>query len=95
MYGSRFPDLWKEWCDAYRDIYNKGGDICCAELKTISAPTLIVHGAKDAMVAGEHLHHLSTNIHGAETFVFPDGKHNLHFKYKEEFNQLVEKFLQS
>ena len=24
---------------------------------------------------------------------FPDGKHNLHLKYKEEFNKMVEKFL--
>ena len=24
---------------------------------------------------------------------FPDGKHNLHLKYKEEFNKMVEEFL--
>lgn len=26
---------------------------------------------------------------------FADGKHNLHFKYKDEFNKMVEDFLTS
>jgi len=96
MYGDRFPTLWTAWCTAYRDIYNNNnGDICCGDLPRITAPTLVIHGNKDVMVAGEHLTHLTSNIPGAVQHVFPDGKHNLHFKYKTEFNALVDNFLSS
>jgi len=94
MYGDDFPALWTAWCNAYRDLYREGGgDICCRELAQIRAPTLVIHGSKDAMVAGEHVDHLTTNIKGSRSFIFPDGKHNLHFKYQSQFNKLVQDFL--
>ena len=89
-----FPVLWNEWVDAYAAIYKeKGGDICKEDIKTIKCPTLIIHGDKDAMVAPEHPPHMHGAIPGSRLHRFPDGKHNLHFKYKEEFNKMVEDFL--
>lgn len=94
IYGEEFPSLWKAWCDAYIKIHRDGGDICTQHLKDIVAPTLAIHGAKDAMVLGEHIHHLKKNINKSQIFIFEDGKHNLHFKYKKEFNKMVADFLQ-
>jgi len=94
MYGAEFPKLWGDWCQAYRDFYNeKGGDICCSLLPDITAPTLVIHGNKDVMVAQEHVAHLTNNIKGAQSYIFREGKHNLHFKYQLEFNKLVQDFL--
>jgi len=93
IYGDSFPDMWSSWVNAYKSYYAAGGDICSDLLKNISAPSLVIHGAKDAMVAEEHIDFLHTNIKGSTKFVFQDGKHNLHFKYKEEFNKMVQEFL--
>lgn len=68
-------------------------NICKELLEKIQCPSLIMHGAKDAMVASEHPDMLHRRIKGSRLVIFPDGKHNLHFKYKERFNEIVESFL--
>ena len=89
-----FPVLWSEWCDAYKAIYEKKeGDIVKSRLDKIQCPTLIIHGDKDVMVDPVHPDHMRDNIKGAKLHRFPDGKHNLHFKYQEEFNKMVQDFL--
>ena len=95
IYGKEyFPVLWNEWVDANLAIWEqKGGDICNEELGSIKCPTLIIHGDKDAMVSTEHAEHLHKGISDSRLHRFPEGKHNLHFKYKEEFNRMVEDFL--
>jgi len=94
MYGTKFAEMWRQWGNEYKTIGAKNnGDICRDELCNIVAPTLVIHGAKDSVVADEHIDYLANNIAGAKAHIFPDGKHNLHFKYKEQFNKLVEEFL--
>lgn len=94
VYGVQgFPILWTGWCNAFKEYFNRGGDICSEEVHKISCPTLVVQGAKDPMVAMEHVGFLHETIPFAEKFVFEDGKHNLHFKYKDKFNALVTEFL--
>lgn len=92
MYGDKFPKLWSQWVNSYREIYHAGGDICCQSLAEILAPVLVIHGDKDVMVAEEHVHHLAKNIKNAEKLIWEDGKHNLHLKHSEKFNKLVEDF---
>ncbi|XP_040568245.1 valacyclovir hydrolase [Lepeophtheirus salmonis] len=94
MYGvDGFPVLWNDWVEAIAQIMkNNGGDICKNLLGDIKCPTLIIHGDKDAMVAPEHPNYLEKNISGSILKRFPDGKHNLHLKYKKEFNELMESF---
>ena len=92
-----------EWCGLktpqpvlpYSKIANSSPDmdICRQRLAEIRCPTLIIHGSKDAMVASEHPDVLNKQIQGSKLVIFPDGKHNLHFKYKDRFNEVVEKFL--
>jgi len=93
-YGEDFPKLWAEFCDACESLMkNRGGDVSTELLTKINCPILIVHGQKDPIVAAEHPDHLKANLKNARVELFPDGKHNLHFKYAKEFNQLVEDFL--
>ncbi|TRY61217.1 hypothetical protein TCAL_10924 [Tigriopus californicus] len=89
-----FPIIWKEWCQAYRAVFEKNqGEICRQRLAQIQCPTLIVHGDKDAMLDTIHPDILQREIPNARLERFPDGKHNLHFKYQKEFNQMTEEFL--
>ena len=64
----------------------RNGDVCLTELKRVTAPTLIIHGDKDPMVgidlAKEIESVLIDNKVPVEYKNIPDGKHNLHFKYK-------------
>lgn len=95
MYGKEgFAQLWSDWIDALLAIYKeRNGNICREHLPNIVCPTLIVHGAKDPMIAAEHVPYLLEHIKNTELFVFPDGKHNIHLRYADEFNDLVAKFL--
>lgn len=87
-------ELWNGFIQALRDMNRENdGDICQELLPRISCPVLIIQGDKDAMVSGGHPQHLKDNLKNAKVEIFPDGKHNLHFKYKQKFNQLVEEFL--
>ncbi|KAJ8985323.1 hypothetical protein NQ317_008353 [Molorchus minor] len=88
-------DMWNDWCDTLIKIRNDGGNICKDCLVNIECPTLILHGDKDPMVAPEHPDYLFSNIKTTKLHRFPDGKHNIHLKYAEEFNQIVTDFLLS
>ena len=96
MYGvTYFPKLWSDWLDAMIAIKLKtpDGDLCKKDLPKIKCPTLVVHGAKDAMVPQFHPDYIHGNIAESRLVVMPDGKHNLHWKYAKEFNELVDNFL--
>ncbi|XP_045472739.1 valacyclovir hydrolase-like [Harmonia axyridis] len=75
------------------DILYEGGDIAATLLKYIECPTLILHGAKDPLVSPKHAQYLHENIKGSRLHIFPDGKHNIHLRYANEFNEIVTKFL--
>lgn len=68
VYGVEyFPQLWSEWIDAMKQLYEKNnGDICSSDLGKITAKTLIVHGAKDPMILPQHVPFLRENIKQAE-----------------------------
>lgn len=57
VYGPEyFAELWSQWIDGVLRIFNeRKGDICTDELASIEAETLILHGAKDPMIAAEHV----------------------------------------
>jgi len=94
VYGVEgFPVLWEAWCQAYREYFDRGGDICSEQIHQIACPTLVIHGAKDVMVAAEHVDFLHEFIPFATKYIFEEGKHNLHLKYRDQFNTLVTDFL--
>lgn len=54
MYGAEFPKLWGDWCQA-TGLYNEEGRrYTAAPSPDITAPTPVIHGNKDVMVAQEH-----------------------------------------
>ncbi|XP_067618520.1 valacyclovir hydrolase [Eurosta solidaginis] len=95
VYGiDEFAKLWADWVDAAVAIYNDAkGDFCCTEVNQVKAPTFILHGKKDPMIAAEHIPYLIEHIQGCKYYEFPNGKHNIHLRYADEFNKLVAEFL--
>ena len=95
LYGTTsFQLLWSKWIDAMQSIRSlNSGDLCVHECAKVQCPTLIVHGAKDAMCPQFHAQYLRDHIRCSQLKVFPEGKHNLHLKYSYDFNKIVENFL--
>ena len=81
--------LWHGWVDGYCKL----GEICSESVHKIQCPTFILHGQKDPMLEACHPHYLHENIKGSKLHVMPEGKHNIHMRYHEEFNALVTQFL--
>ncbi|XP_004068172.3 valacyclovir hydrolase [Oryzias latipes] len=96
VYGAHgFAKTWEAWVDGIAQFAKKpGGSICREQLPLISCPTLIVHGEKDPMVPSFHPQYLLKHIKGSRLHSMPEGKHNLHLRYADEFNKLVEDFLE-
>ena len=96
IYGDSLQELWSQWLDTVVGFYREtGGNICIDGLSKISCPTLVVHGAKDPMCPSFHADFLRDHVTGSRLEVFQDGKHNLHLRYHQKFNKMVENFLQS
>lgn len=95
IYGDSLQRLWSAWCDALHNIFHAGGELCRQRLSAIRCPTLILHGAQDPMVPDVHPRLLQEGIPQAQLQVFPEGKHNIHLRYAQEFNRLVHAFLQT
>lgn len=95
-YGAEgLQTMWSAAIDAWAGIYKTGGgDVCMAQAKSITCPTMVLHGAKDPICLAEHPEWFKANIPGATALhTLPDGKHNLHIKYADEVNGLVRDFL--
>jgi valacyclovir hydrolase len=92
VYGAELGAMWAAYVDAVDRIYENGGDLYRSQLPRIECPTLILHGAKDPLVPLFHPEMLRDGIKGAELYTFPEGKHNIHVKYAQEFNRMVAEF---
>jgi valacyclovir hydrolase len=95
IYGDELQDLWVRWCDAQKALYQAGGELCRHRLHLIRCPTLILQGGKDPLVPNFHAEVLHQSIAGSRLHIFPNGKHNIHQTYAQEFNRMVIEFLQA
>ncbi|XP_055902589.1 valacyclovir hydrolase [Eupeodes corollae] len=95
LYGpERFAEIWSEWIDAMLEFFKqRNGNFCREDIEKIVVPTLILHGVKDPMIAEEHIPYIRKRILGCRYYSFPEGKHNIHLKYSDEFNNVVANFL--
>lgn len=88
--------MWGGAIDAWTGIYKANdGDVCMRAAKSITCPTMVLHGAKDPICLSEHPEWFRQNIPGdgkTQLHVLPDGKHNLHLRYADEVNALVRDF---
>ncbi|XP_061540690.1 valacyclovir hydrolase isoform X2 [Phycodurus eques] len=96
VYGAEvFAKTWEAWVNGIEQFAHRPqGNICIDLLPLIRCPTLIIHGEKDPIVPSCHPYFLLKHIRGSRLHLMPDGKHNLHLRFPEEFNNLVEDFLQ-
>ncbi|KAM6922038.1 valacyclovir hydrolase [Xenentodon cancila] len=96
VYGAQvFAKTWEGWVDGITKFAQRHeGSICVELLPLISCPTLIIHGEKDPMVPSFHPQYLLKHIKASRLHLFPEGKHNLHLRFADEFNKVVEGFLE-
>ncbi|KAF5274178.1 hypothetical protein FQR65_LT17052 [Abscondita terminalis] len=95
LYGEEeFKRILNEWLDTLNAIFRDGGNICKHLLPAVQCPTLIIHGNQDPMLAKEHPKVFLENIKNVKIHVFPEGKHNVHLRYAEEFNSVVTRFIE-
>ena len=95
IYGESLQELWSECinsCTAF--LARNDGDICKKDLSKIVCRTLIIHGAKDPLVPHFHPKFLQDHVIGSQLEIMEEGKHNLHLRYHQEFNSMVENFLE-
>lgn len=79
----------------YKDLgeaFLKMGNICQDDLPKVECPVLILHGEADNWITKEHPLYLAENIQNARIHYFPEGRHFIHRRYAQEFNQIVEQF---
>ncbi|XP_008336700.1 valacyclovir hydrolase isoform X2 [Cynoglossus semilaevis] len=95
VYGTEgFPKLWEAWIDGVIPFAKKpNGSVCMEFLPLITCPVFIIHGEKDPVVPTFHADYIAKHIKGSRLYMMPEGKHNLHLRYAEEFNKMVEDFL--
>lgn len=95
LYGKEgLQEMHSAWIDGISKYFtDRGGDICTSAVKSITCPTLVLHGQKDPLVPLFHPEYLHANIRGSKLHLMPEGGHNLHLRYADEFNLLVKKFL--
>ncbi|XP_073534799.1 valacyclovir hydrolase [Phyllobates terribilis] len=95
VYGKEyFANTFSAWVEAMIQFTSKpNGNICRHLLPLIGCPTLIIHGMKDPLVPKFHPHFLHEHIKNSRLHLMAEGKHNLHLRFSEEFNRLVEDFL--
>nr|XP_010303418.1 PREDICTED: valacyclovir hydrolase-like [Balearica regulorum gibbericeps] len=96
MYGHKyFAKTCEKWVDGISRFAEKSdGNICQELLPDIKCPTFIIHGEKDPLVPQAHAEYIHKHIKGSQLLLMPEGKHNLHLRFAEDFNRQVEDFLQ-
>jgi len=65
-----------------------------ATMRTIRAPTLVIHGAEDRLSLPQCARHTSANISGAELLILPSVGHTPQIEVPDLINQLLGRFAQ-
>lgn len=96
LYGREYlASTCEKWVDGIGQFQHlPDGNICRHLLSLVQCPTLIVHGEKDPLVPRFHADFIHKHVAGSRLHLIPEGKHNLHLRFADEFNKLVEDFLQ-
>lgn len=77
-----------------KSIYEDDGDLYCGSLPRISCKTLVVAGGKDKLVQPFHGEYLSERILHSRMHLFPTGRHDVLQSEADEFNVVLDNFLQ-
>ena len=75
-------DYWKRllwmWGEAWRLLYERGGDLYDGRLGEIQCPVLVVHGGQDPHTTLDEVTELATRIPHGSTLFIPEAGHCLH-----------------
>lgn len=93
VYGDELDELWDRYVAGQEALFNAGGDLYAGLLAQVKSPTLVLHGAKDPLIPGLHPEAIHRGIAGSRLHIFPEGKHNIHQRFAEDFNALALAFL--
>ncbi|MBA2588672.1 MAG: alpha/beta hydrolase [Alphaproteobacteria bacterium] len=93
VYGDELDELWDRYVAGQEALFAAGGDLYAGLLARVTCPTLVLHGARDPLIPGLHPEAIHRGIAGSRLHIFPDGKHNIHQRYADEFNALAFAFL--
>ncbi len=93
VYGDELDVLWDRYVAGQEALFNAGGDLYRPLLAKVTCPTFVLHGAKDPLTPGLHAEAIHRGIAGSRLHIFPEGKHNIHIRFPDEFNRLVHAFL--
>lgn len=95
VYGpSGLRELWASLQNAVDEIVSHGGNLYKEEVGKVICPTFLLYGAKDPIVPRLHVDFLQKNLKCTLRYhEFPEGKHNIHLRYADAFNQMVANFL--
>lgn len=95
-YGQElFEQLWHkhvDYCVTFSDYKEPVWDVR-KEMRTIKCPTLILHGDKDPLIDKNHPYTAEREIADSRLVHFPNGSHNIHQVFVQEFNKAVTDFL--
>lgn len=95
-YGQElFEALWHkhvDYCVSFSGNATSIWDIR-KDMQTIKCPTLILHGDKDPLIDKEHPYTAERIIADSRLVRFPNGSHNIHQVFTDEFNKTVTNFL--
>jgi valacyclovir hydrolase len=93
VYGEALEGLWDRYVDGQVALFEAGGNLYRERLAQIHCPVLVLHGARDPLVPVFHAEAIHHGIAGSQLHIFPEGKHNIHQRYCDEFNLLAHAFL--
>lgn len=93
VYGDGLDALWDRYVTGQEALFNAGGDLYRPLLANVKCPTFVLHGAKDPLTPGLHAEAIYRGIACSRLHLFPEGRHNIHLRYADEFNSLVHAFL--
>ncbi|HTC83974.1 MAG TPA: alpha/beta hydrolase, partial [Rhizomicrobium sp.] len=93
IYDEALDGLWERYVDGQEALFQAGGNLYRERLSQVRCPTLVLHGARDPLVPALHPEAIHRGIAGSRLHIFPEGKHNIHLRYSDEFNALTHGFL--
>jgi valacyclovir hydrolase len=93
IYGEDLDGLWDRYVDGQVALFQAGGNLYRERLKDVRCPVFILHGGRDPLAPAFHAQAIHHGIAGSQLHIFPEGKHNIHLRYADEFNPLVHAFL--
>lgn len=75
-------------------VRDQNGDTCSHLLPLIQCPTLLLFGAKDAIVTTEEQQQICDQLPTAEMCQIAGGGHNINLQYPDVCNRIVAEYLQ-